>query len=101
MPFRNGQKITQEAADIRYARLAAANTFTVEPQNLTGAGAALQIAGNQIVGAQGAAVANVPAGGVGTAAGGWDTAANRDAAIASINALLARLRAATGHGLIA
>ena len=41
----------------------------------------------------GAAVASVatatpaaaPAGGVGTAAGGWDTAANRDAAIATIN----------------
>lgn len=28
-----------------------------------------------------------PAGGVGTAAGGWDTAANRDAAIATINGL--------------
>ena len=29
-----------------------------------------------------------PAGGVGTAAGGWDTAANRDAAIAVINSLV-------------
>lgn len=29
--------------------------------------------------------ATAPAGGVGTAAGGWDTAANRDAAIAAIN----------------
>ena len=43
----------------------------------------------------GAAVASVatatpsaaPAGGVGAAAGGWDTAANRDAAIATINSL--------------
>lgn len=31
--------------------------------------------------------AAAPAGGVGTAAGGWDTAANRDAAIATINGL--------------
>lgn len=71
----------------------------------------LDAAGN----AAGAAVANVaaatpvaaPAGGVGTAAGGWDTEANRDAAITTINstrvladelktqvnALLAELRA--------
>lgn len=51
----------------------------------------------------GAAVANVigniPAGGVGAAAGGWDTAANRDTTIATIteirtqlNALLVALR---------
>lgn len=32
-----------------------------------------------------------PAGGVGAAAGAWDTAANRDAAIATINALVTRL----------
>lgn len=32
-----------------------------------------------------ASVADAPAGGVGAAAGGWDTAANRDAAIATIN----------------
>lgn len=31
--------------------------------------------------------ANFPAGGVGTAAGGWDTSGNRDAAIAAFNAL--------------
>lgn len=31
--------------------------------------------------------AAAPAGGVGAAAGGWDTAANRDAAIATINGL--------------
>mgnify|MGYP001576063841 CR=1 FL=1 len=36
-------------------------------------------------------VADAPAGGTGVAAGGWDTAANRDAAIASINAILVRL----------
>jgi len=35
--------------------------------------------------------ANAPVGGTGTAAGGWDTAANRDAAIATINNLKARL----------
>lgn len=35
-----------------------------------------------------AAAAAAPAGGVGAAAGAWDTAANRDAAIASINALV-------------
>lgn len=34
-----------------------------------------------------AAQAAAPAGGTGTAAGGWDTAANRDAAIATINAM--------------
>lgn len=59
------------------------------------------VGANQVVGARGAAVADAPAGGVGTAAGGWDTAANRDAAIATINAVLARLRPATGHGAIA
>lgn len=32
--------------------------------------------------------APAPAGGVGTAAGGWDTSGNRDAAIATINALV-------------
>ncbi len=32
--------------------------------------------------------APAPAGGVGDAAGGWDTAGNRDAAIATINALV-------------
>ena len=32
-----------------------------------------------------------PAGGTGTAAGGWDTAANRDAAIATINNLKTRV----------
>jgi hypothetical protein len=34
-----------------------------------------------------AAQAAAPAGGTGTAAGGWDTSANRDAAIATINAM--------------
>lgn len=38
-----------------------------------------------------ATTANAPAGGTGTAAGAWDTAANRDAAIATINNLKARL----------
>jgi hypothetical protein len=32
-----------------------------------------------------------PAGGVGTAAGGWDTAAHRDSAIALLNAIQAAL----------
>lgn len=41
--------------------------------------------------AQAAAVAAAPAGGVGTAAGGWDTAGNRDTAIACINNLRTRL----------
>ena len=40
---------------------------------------------------QQAHIADAPAGGTGAAAGGWDTAANRDAAIASINALLSKL----------
>lgn len=62
------------------------------------AGQVLEVGTNQVIGPRGAAVADVPAGGVGAAAGGWDTAANRDAAIASINALLARVRT---HGLIA
>lgn len=38
-------------------------------------------------------VADVPAGGTGAAAGGWDTAGNRNAAITSINAVIAQLRA--------
>lgn len=76
--------------------------------------------GKQVLATQGATVANsatavpaaAPAGGTGAAAGGWDTAANRDAAITTINGLrtvvielqtqlnsaLAQLRA---HGLIA
>ena len=35
--------------------------------------------------ARAAAIAAAPAGGTGTAAGGWDTAANRDTAITTIN----------------
>lgn len=35
------------------------------------------------------ATANAPAGGTGTAAGGWDTAANRNSAITTINNLRA------------
>jgi len=35
--------------------------------------------------------AAAPAGGTGTTAGAWDTAANRDAAIATINALRTRV----------
>lgn len=38
-----------------------------------------------------ASAAAAPAGGVGAAAGGWDTAANRDAAIATINNLKTRV----------
>jgi hypothetical protein len=40
-----------------------------------------------------ATVAAAPAGGTGTAAGGWDTAGNRDAAIATINNLKTRVDA--------
>lgn len=54
-----------------------------------------------------ATVAAAPAGGTGTAAGAWDTSANRDAAIATINNLKtrvdqleARLNTTTGYGLI-
>lgn len=36
-------------------------------------------------------IANAPAGGTGTVAGAWDTAANRDLAIATINNLKARV----------
>lgn len=39
------------------------------------------------------AILDVPAGGTGAAAGGWDTAGNRDLAIARINAVFAVLRA--------
>lgn len=37
------------------------------------------------------ATQDVPAGGTGTAAGGWDTAGNRDAAITRINQMRADL----------
>ena len=37
--------------------------------------------------ARAAAIAAAPAGGTGTAAGGYDTAANRDVAIATINSI--------------
>jgi hypothetical protein len=37
-------------------------------------------------------VLNVPAGGTGAAAGGWDTAVNRDLAIVAINLALVQLR---------
>lgn len=40
-----------------------------------------------------ATAAAAPAGGTGTAAGGWDTAANRNAAIATINNLKTRVDA--------
>ena len=39
-----------------------------------------------------AVVAAIPAGGTGAAAGGWDTAPNRDTAITAMNAVLAALR---------
>ncbi len=72
----------------------------------------VSIQGTQVLGTQKAAVADVagviPAGGVGAAAGGFDTAGNRDTFIATVtemktqlNALLNRLRASTGHGVIA
>ncbi len=38
-------------------------------------------------------VLDVPAGGTGAAAGGWDTANNRNAAITSMNQVIAVLRA--------
>lgn len=37
-------------------------------------------------------IADVPAGGTGAAAGGWDTAGNRDLAITRINSVFAVLR---------
>jgi len=49
-------------------------------------------------GTQAAAIADAPAGGAGATAGAYDTAANRDAMIASVNSILAALRAA---GIIA
>ena len=49
-------------------------------------------------GVQAAAISNIPAGGTGTAAGGYDTAANRDLMIAAVNNILAALR---GAGIIA
>lgn len=39
-------------------------------------------------------ISDVPAGGTGTAAGGYDTAPNRDALIAAVNEILTALRAA-------
>lgn len=48
-------------------------------------------------GVQAAAIANAPAGGTGAAAGGYDTAANRDLLIAAVNSILAALR---GAGII-
>jgi hypothetical protein len=42
--------------------------------------------------AQQATISDAPAGGVGAAAGGWDTAAHRDDAIASINAIIAAMK---------
>ena len=47
---------------------------------------------------QQAHIDDAPAGGTGVAAGGWDTAAHRDAAIATINAILDVLEA---YGLVA
>jgi hypothetical protein len=38
-------------------------------------------------------VLNIPVGGTGAAAGGWDTAGNRDLAITAINLALTQLRA--------
>lgn len=49
-------------------------------------------------GVQAAAIANIPAGGTGAAAGAYDTAANRDTMIAAVNSILAALR---GAGIIA
>lgn len=40
-----------------------------------------------------AATTNAPAGGTGAAAGGWDTAGNRNTAITAVNGMLAVLRA--------
>ena len=55
------------------------------------------LAVNQGVGAGPSAhIADAPAGGTGAAEGGWDTAAHRDDAIATINAIAAALEA---HGI--
>lgn len=58
---------------------------------LTGLVLSLQEPGRIRQAAMTAAAAAAPAGGVGTAAGGWDTAANRDAAITTLNNLRTRL----------
>ena len=56
------------------------------------------IAINAGVGASPSAhITDAPAGGTGVAAGGWDTAANRDSAITTINAILTALEA---HGIV-
>lgn len=88
--FRN----VANTADIEAITVTTGNVVRVGPGwpvQISGAGSSIGFFGTAPV-VQGAAVANAPAGGVGTAAGGWDTAANRDAAIATINAVLARLR---------
>lgn len=50
-----------------------------------------------------AVIAAVPAGGTGAAAGGWDTAVNRDAAIASMNSAITEVAELTDvvNGLLA
>ena len=64
----------------------------------TGTGTKLGTAPTQKLGlynatpvAQQTHIANAPAGGTGAAEGAWDTAAHRDEAIATINAILVRL----------
>jgi len=49
-------------------------------------------------GTQAASITDAPAGGTGATAGAYDTAANRDAMIVSLNALIAACR---GAGIIA
>jgi len=72
------------------------NRFVVQ------SGGEIQIkTGGKIVpnsGTQAASIAAAPAGGTGAAAGAYDTAANRDAMIASVNALITACRDA---GIIA
>lgn len=75
-------------------------------------GAVYKVNSQQVLGARGAAVAavagSIPAGGVGAAAGAFDTSGNRDTFIATVtemktqlNLLMARFRVTGGHGAIA
>lgn len=72
----------------------AADEARLSAMLVTGAAVATVAAANAAAGAAATATAiaaaipaAAPAGGTGAAAGGWDTAANRDAAIATINGL--------------
>ncbi len=71
----SGKKFIMSESGGAVASVAAANGTAAAAATATSIAAAIPAA--------------APAGGTGTAAGGWDTAANRDAAIATINGLQA------------